>query len=157
QGHDHHHAEERGQGRGEGRQAPGDPGRRHRRRRGRGAQSARRETARSGRHLHGLEGRRRAARRIAGEITMASRTGDVKQAATALEAYFLRRVLAEVHTNENSLTNGGFAGDTFKEMFDEAIADKMSQAGGIGLAKVLARQLDPKAAVTKTPANKDKA
>ncbi len=37
--------------------------------------------------------------------------------------------------------DGGFAGDTFKQMFNEAIADKMSDAGGIGMADVIAKQL----------------
>src|SRR5882672_3789236 len=78
-----------------------------------------------------------------------SRIADVKQAATALEAYFLRRVLAEVRTSENSLASGGLAGDMFKEMFDEAVADKMAAAGGVGLAKVISRQLDPSGAKAK--------
>src|SRR5215468_4681818 len=77
---------------------------------------------------------------------MASRIQDANQAATALESYFLRRVLSEVKTSEEGLLGGGFAGGMFKEMFDEAIADSMSAAGGIGIGQTVAKQLDPAAA-----------
>ena len=77
---------------------------------------------------------------------MASRIQDANQAATALESYFLRRVLSEVRASEDGLLGGGFAGGMFKEMFDEAIADSMSAAGGIGIGQTVAKQLDPAAA-----------
>jgi Rod binding domain-containing protein len=69
---------------------------------------------------------------------------DAHKAARSLEAYFLRRVLAEVKTSENSISGAGFAGDTFKDMFDEAISDAMANAGGVGLADVIAKQLESK-------------
>jgi peptidoglycan hydrolase FlgJ len=69
---------------------------------------------------------------------------DAHKAARSLEAYFLRRVLAEVKASENSISGGGFAGDTFKDMFDEAISDAMANAGGVGLADVIAKQLQTK-------------
>lgn len=78
---------------------------------------------------------------------MANRIQDANQAASALESYFLRRVLSEVRTSEDGLLGGGFAGGMFKEMFDEAIADSMSAAGGIGIGQTVAKQLDPTAAV----------
>lgn len=78
---------------------------------------------------------------------MANKIQDANQAATALESYFMRRVLSEVKTSEDSLLGGGFAGGMFKEMFDEAIADSMSAAGGIGIGQTVAKQLDPAAAV----------
>lgn len=74
---------------------------------------------------------------------MPAKIDDAHKAARSLEAYFLRRVLAEVKTSENSITGGGFAGDTFKDMFDEAIADAMANAGGVGMADIIAKQLDP--------------
>ena len=74
---------------------------------------------------------------------MKAKIDDAHKAARSLESYLLRRVLAEVKTSENSMTGGGFAGDTFKDMFDEAIADAMASAGGIGLADIIAKQLDP--------------
>ncbi|HEV7558054.1 MAG TPA: peptidoglycan DD-metalloendopeptidase family protein [Kofleriaceae bacterium] len=67
---------------------------------------------------------------------------DPKQvAAKQLEAFFLRRMLAEARPEGTGGLDGGFAGDTFKQMLDEAIADKMSAAGGVGMAKMFAKQL----------------
>jgi Rod binding domain-containing protein len=74
---------------------------------------------------------------------VANRIQDANQAATALESYFLRRVLSEVRSSEEGLLGGGFAGGMFKEMFDEAVADSMSAAGGVGIGQVVAKQLDP--------------
>jgi len=48
-------------------------------------------------------------------------------AARGLEAHFLRQMLAEVrNSSEGSMLDGGFAGSTFKEMLDGALADKMA-------------------------------
>lgn len=62
-------------------------------------------------------------------------------AAKQLESFFLRRMLAESHPEGGGGLDAGFAGDTFKGMLDEAIADKMSAAGGVGMAKMFAKQL----------------
>jgi murein DD-endopeptidase MepM/ murein hydrolase activator NlpD len=62
-----------------------------------------------------------------------------KTAGKQLEAFFLRQLLSEAKTQGSD--DGGFAGDTFKQMFDEAVADKMASAGGIGLADVFSKQL----------------
>lgn len=62
-------------------------------------------------------------------------------AAKQLEAFFLRRLLAEARPQGGGGLDGGFAGDTFKQMLDEAVADKMSAAGGIGMADMFAKQL----------------
>jgi Rod binding domain-containing protein len=70
-----------------------------------------------------------------------SKIDDAASAASAMEAYFLRRILAEVKSGEG-LAGGGFAGDTFKEMMDEALADAMSDAGGVGLAQTIANELE---------------
>src|SRR5438046_1707462 len=59
--------------------------------------------------------------------------------AVGLEAYFLRQVLAEVNKSADGLFGGGFAGGTFSEMLNEALADSITSSGGIGIAK----QLDP--------------
>ncbi len=63
------------------------------------------------------------------------------QAAKQLEAFFLRQLLAESRPQGGGGVDSGFASDTFKGMLDEAIADKMSNAGGIGLAAIFERQL----------------
>jgi len=73
---------------------------------------------------------------------MSAKINDVSQAAQSLEAYFLRRVLAEVRTSDEA-QDGGFAGGMFKEMLDESLSDAMSKAGGVGIAQVVERQLKP--------------
>lgn len=65
---------------------------------------------------------------------------DSKVAAQQLEAFFLRQLLSEARP-QGGMVDGGFAGDTFKSMLDEAIADKMSAAGGIGMSSMFAAQL----------------
>ncbi|MCX5742143.1 MAG: peptidoglycan DD-metalloendopeptidase family protein [Proteobacteria bacterium] len=69
-----------------------------------------------------------------------TRARDAATAAKQLEAFFLRRLLSESRPAGTGV-DGGFAGDTFKGMFDEAIADKMSGAGGVGMAQMFAKQL----------------
>ena len=66
---------------------------------------------------------------------------DAKTAAKQLEAFFLRRLLAEARPQGGGMLDGGFAGDTFKQMLDEAVADKVSAAGGLGMADLFVKQL----------------
>ncbi len=66
---------------------------------------------------------------------------DVHKAASQLEAFFLRQLLSEARPSGGGAIDGGFAGDTFKQMFDEAIADKMAARGGVGMAEMMAQQL----------------
>ena len=82
----------------------------------------------------------------------AHRTDDSKKAARQLEAFFLRRLLAEARPQGGAI-DGGFAGDTFKQMLDEAVADKMADAGGLGLAKMFEGQLEKGTQVAKPGAN----
>lgn len=56
-----------------------------------------------------------------------------KEAAKQLEAFFLRQFLSEARPKSQML-DGGFAGDTFRDMLDTAMADSMAAAGGLGLA-----------------------
>jgi len=56
-----------------------------------------------------------------------------RQAAKQLEAFFLRQFLAEARP-DTSVLGGGFAGDTFKDMLDGALADSMAAAGGLGMS-----------------------
>ncbi|HEY0192842.1 MAG TPA: peptidoglycan DD-metalloendopeptidase family protein [Kofleriaceae bacterium] len=66
---------------------------------------------------------------------------EAKTAAKQLEAFFLRQMLTEARPQGGGALDGGFAGDTFKQMLDDAMADKMSAAGGVGMAKMFASQL----------------
>lgn len=71
-----------------------------------------------------------------------SQAEQAKTAAKQLEAFFLRQLLAEARPQGAGGIDGGFAGDTFKQMLDEALADKMSAAGGLGMATMFQSTLD---------------
>lgn len=67
----------------------------------------------------------------------------IDKIAGELESYFMRQILAEAHKSsddKNSL-DGGFAGGTFHDMLDGAMADKMALGRGLGLKKVIADSL----------------
>jgi murein DD-endopeptidase MepM/ murein hydrolase activator NlpD len=66
---------------------------------------------------------------------------DRRIAARQLEAFFLRRLLAEARPHGGGLLDGGFAGETFKQLLDETLADKMSEGAGIGMAAMFEAQL----------------
>jgi murein DD-endopeptidase MepM/ murein hydrolase activator NlpD len=70
---------------------------------------------------------------------------DAKKAAQQLEAFFLRKLLAEA-IPEGSQAMGGAGAATFRGMFDEALADQIAGSGQLGLADQFATQLakDPK-------------
>jgi murein DD-endopeptidase MepM/ murein hydrolase activator NlpD len=84
----------------------------------------------------------------AGALAAPAKEAPAKAAGKQLEAFFLRQLLSEARPEG---ADGGFAGDTFKQMFDEAIADKMASAGGIGLADVFSKQLAKQAGGTTAP------
>lgn len=67
-----------------------------------------------------------------------SQVHDKGAAARQLEAYFLRRVLADANTGYGGT---GIAGSTFQDMFNEALADQMARGRGVGLSKSIERQL----------------
>jgi murein DD-endopeptidase MepM/ murein hydrolase activator NlpD len=62
-------------------------------------------------------------------------------AAKQLEAFFLRRLLQEARPQGDGLMSGGFAGETFRGMLDEQLADKMAGGAGLGLAELFAKHL----------------
>ena len=64
-----------------------------------------------------------------------------RTAAKGLESFFLRQLLAEARASSPGLLDGGFAGDTFRSMLDDALADAMSGAG-LGLADTFETALD---------------
>lgn len=81
-----------------------------------------------------------------------SQAEQAKTAAKQLEAFFLRQLLAEARPQGGGGIDGGFAGDTFKQMLDEALADKMSGAGGLGMATLFESHLDGSAKIAATSA-----
>lgn len=86
----------------------------------------------------------------------ASVKDDASEAAKMLEAYFLRRIMAEVrNSSEGGLLAPGFGGEVFSEMLDGALADRMAEGGGFGLAAIVKEQLtgeQPTAAALPTSA-----
>ena len=67
---------------------------------------------------------------------------DVRHVAVQMEAYFLRRMFAEMRSSSSAaLLNGGTGGKAFQEMLDEALADEMAMAGGFGIAELIESQL----------------
>lgn len=67
----------------------------------------------------------------------------LKEAAAAFEAFFLQQILQTMRKTvpKGGLIDLGFAGETYTGMLDEALADEMAKAGGIGLGKLLIDQL----------------
>jgi murein DD-endopeptidase MepM/ murein hydrolase activator NlpD len=65
----------------------------------------------------------------------------VGKASKELEAFFLKRLMSEARGSGGGMLDGGFAGDTFREMLDGALSDQMSKSGGVGLAKVIQKSL----------------
>ncbi len=80
-----------------------------------------------------------------------SQADQAKTAAKQLEAFFLRQLLTEARPQGGGGIDGGFAGDTFKQMLDEALADKMSGAGGLGMATMFESTLDGSAKMGSAP------
>ena len=63
-------------------------------------------------------------------------------AARGLESHFLKQLMSEVQTSsEGGMLDGGFAGSTFHEMLNGALADNMAKAGGIGLTAMLTKEM----------------
>ena len=79
-----------------------------------------------------------------GAPTAPAKPDDAHTAAKQLEAFFTRRLLAEAQPDGGGMLDGGFAGDTFKQMFNEALADKMSSGSGLGMSELFAQQLEKK-------------
>lgn len=85
-----------------------------------------------------------------GAVAQPTQAEQAKTAAKQLEAFFLRQLLAEARPQGGGGIDGGFAGDTFKQMLDDALADKMSNAGGLGMATMFESQLDGTARMATT-------
>jgi flagellar protein FlgJ len=74
--------------------------------------------------------------------------GAVRQVARQFEALFLREVLSNVRAGALAPdVLGSDQLDTYQEMFDAQLADSMARGGGIGLARMLEKQLSGKAPV----------
>ncbi len=61
----------------------------------------------------------------------------MEEAAASFEALFLQHLLQSMRKTvpKSGLIDTGFAGETFLAMLDDALAQEMAKAGGIGLAR----------------------
>lgn len=88
------------------------------------------------------------------DSSLAPRTAEdssAKKAADQLEAFFIRRMLAEMRKSVgSSMLSGGYSGKMFQDMLDEAMADQISESGGLGISSLMAADLEgpPPAAQT---------
>jgi murein DD-endopeptidase MepM/ murein hydrolase activator NlpD len=87
----------------------------------------------------------------AGALPAAPVKDDRHVAAKQLEAFFLRRLLQEARPQGDGLMSGGFAGETFRGMLDEQLADKMAGGAGLGLAELFAKHLGNPGEMTEVP------
>jgi flagellar protein FlgJ len=78
---------------------------------------------------------------IAGSVTHAPNAAFKK-----FEAFMLQSFVESMFTGDNQAVFGeGIAGDYWKSMMAEAVANKMADAGGIGVARMLEQQSAKKA------------
>lgn len=66
----------------------------------------------------------------------------LKEVAQEFEAILISLLLKEVRmTKPGGLFTGGLAHDIYRQLFDEQVAKAMAHSGGLGLGKMLERQL----------------
>jgi len=73
----------------------------------------------------------------------ADRAEQIQRVAHEIEGLFLREVLKVMRDSvpESGMLQGGMAGDIYGDMFDQELAGRAGQAGGLGLADLIAEQL----------------
>lgn len=82
--------------------------------------------------------------KVPSQLTPYARPDDDESttAARGLEAHFLKQLMSEVQNSaDGGMLDGGFAGSTFREMLNGALADNMAKAGGIGLTAMLTKEM----------------
>lgn len=68
----------------------------------------------------------------------------LKKAAKAFEAVFIRQMLGEVRASGGEGLTDSSAVEQFQEMSDAKTADTLSERGAFGIAAMLVKQLAPK-------------
>lgn len=73
----------------------------------------------------------------------AAKPEGLEEAVASFEALFLHHLLRTMRKTvpKGGLIDMGFAGETYLDMLDEALAEEMAKAGGIGLRNLLLDQL----------------
>jgi flagellar protein FlgJ len=72
----------------------------------------------------------------------AGKAAELKAAAKAFEAVFLRQLIGSMRQASlgDDLLGGGQAGEQFRDMQDSKLADSMADQGGFGIAEMLHKQ-----------------
>ena len=74
----------------------------------------------------------------------AGKRADMKAAAEAFEAVFLRQMIGSMRQAKLSEDDlfGNSAGEQFRDMSDAKVAEEMAEGGGFGIAELLLKQFD---------------
>lgn len=77
------------------------------------------------------------------KVEALEKLADIEEGAKAFEAYFIQTLLKEMRKglSSNEESGVGLGKDMYESLFDEAIAQKISEVGGIGLSKMLSEKL----------------
>lgn len=77
-------------------------------------------------------------------VDQQDRSEAIRGAAQEFEALLLSQLMATMRrTVPTGMLGNGYGSQVWTSMFDQAMSNQMAQGGGIGLADVLTRQLDP--------------
>jgi flagellar protein FlgJ len=68
----------------------------------------------------------------------------IAEAAKGFEAYFIQQMLSEMRKTIPKTEKPGFGNAIYESMFDQALAQKMAENSGIGLAKQIRETLEAK-------------
>ena len=80
---------------------------------------------------------------VAAAATAATDRAELKQAAKAFEAIFVRQMISSMRSaslGEDLL--GSNASEQFRDMSDARVADNMAESGGLGIATMLLKQFE---------------
>lgn len=77
----------------------------------------------------------------------------MRKACQEFEAVLIRQMLSAMRSSASTPSlDGGSVGRTYREMLDSELADRMAEAGGMGIANVLYRYLVEQGDAAKAPA-----
>jgi flagellar protein FlgJ len=105
------------------------------------------DTGVSGLSAQRLENTRKAAENIKNSATSASgkgQTKEVEKAATDFEALLLQQMLQSMWSTipKDGFLSGSQEEGMYRDMFHEALAKQLAEAGGIGVQDVLVKEIE---------------
>ena len=80
---------------------------------------------------------------LKGSTKLLNDPDEIREVAEDFEKFFISYMLKEMRKTvpKSGILDGGFDRDMYTSMMDDAVADKVSQGSGIGLADILEAQL----------------